>query len=153
MCTGMELALVAATGIQAGSAIMQGQQQKDMYEYQAAQADADAETARQAGEIKAERIRKKARSVAASTRAALAAKGLSVSGETSNLINKDIAEQSELDAILGIDDANSAASRLRADASLDRLRGSSAQTAGFLNAGSSALATYGQYKAGWYGSK
>ena len=74
MCTGMELALVAATGIQAGSAIMQGQQQKDMYEYQAAQADADAETARQAGEIKAERIRKKARSVAASTRAALAAR-------------------------------------------------------------------------------
>lgn len=151
MCTGAEIAILAATGVSAGSAIMQGQQQKKMYEYQADQAEADADTARQAAELKAEKIRDKARRTAASVRASLAGSGVSLDSITANAINKEIIHDAELDAILGIDDADSMANRLRAGASVDRLRGHSAEQAGYVNAGTSALATYGQYKAGWYG--
>jgi hypothetical protein len=151
MCTGAEIAIIGATALSAGSAIMGGQQQKDMSEYQADQADADADTARQAAELNAEKVRDKARKVAASARASIASSGLSLDSVTANLINKDIVKRSEEDAIMGVDDADSMAKRLRAGASVDRLRGSSAQKAGYISAGSSALATYGQHKAGWYG--
>jgi len=151
---GVEAALITATLVSAGSAIMQGRQQEKMYEYQAEQAEADAETAKQAAELKAEKIRERARSLAASTRAAMAGSGVSVDSITANLINKDIIKKAEEDALLGVDDADSMANRLRAGASIDRLRGESARVAGYGNAASSAISLYGYARQnGWIKSE
>ncbi|EKR4490728.1 hypothetical protein P8G55_004913, partial [Salmonella enterica] len=45
MCTGLEVAAIGASVLSAGGAVYSGQQQKKMSNYQAAQAEADAEAA------------------------------------------------------------------------------------------------------------
>ena len=50
MCTGVEIAAIGASVLAAGGAVYSGQQQKKMSNYQAAQAEADAEAAQAARE-------------------------------------------------------------------------------------------------------
>ncbi|MBU0537475.1 MAG: hypothetical protein KKF24_01215 [Gammaproteobacteria bacterium] len=151
MCTGAEIALIGAAVVGTGSAIYSGEQQKDLADYQAKQANADANAERQAAEIRGEKIREKAKSHAASVRASLAASGVSLDSVTANLINKDIIQRGEEDAIIGNNDSADAASRLRAQASVLRTQGRGAQVAGYAQAGSTALSGYAGYKGGWYG--
>lgn len=151
MCTGAEIALIGAAVAGTGSAIYSGEQQKDLADYQAKQANADADTERQAAEIRGDKIREKAKSHAASVRASLAASGVSLDSVSANLINKDIIQRGEEDALVGNNDSADAASRLRAQASALRAQGRGAQVAGYAKAGSTALSGYAGYKGGWYG--
>lgn len=151
MCTGAEVALLS-TAVTAGSAIAQGQQQKKSFKAQAQSQRNRAQEAEDIAKVKGEQHREQARRVAASARAAMAASGLSLDSESANLINKDIIERGELDAANTEFDGADAASKLRFAASLDSMRGSQASTAGFVNAGTSALGNYARYKNGWYGS-
>ncbi len=149
---GVETALIVGTVVSAASAISSGQQQKKIANYQAKQAEADANTEQQAAEIRAEKVRERARRIAASARAATAASGLSLDSETANQINQDIIKRGELDALVGVDDAGDAASRLREQATALRIKGKSEQTAGYAQAAGTALSNYTAYKSGWYGN-
>lgn len=151
MCTGVEIALIAGTAISAGSAVAAGEQQKDMANYQAKQAQADARAEQDAAEIQGDKIREHSKRVASAARAAMAASGLSLESETANAINADIIKRGEKDALTGIDDSADMASRLRAQAQGLKLAGRSAQVAGYAKAGSSVLST--GYTAGWWGAK
>ncbi|MBQ0795760.1 hypothetical protein [Zhongshania sp.] len=142
-------AMWAATAVSAGSAIYSGYQQKEMADYQAKQANADADAEQQAAVIRGDKIREKAKSYAASTRAALAASGVSIDSISANLINKDIIQRGEEDALIGINDSADAASRLRAQAKMSRTEGRNAVVAGYAKAGSTVLSGYAQ--SGWYG--
>lgn len=153
MCTGATVALLAAAAIGTGTAIYSGQQQKAAMKYQADQAEADAIAEKGAAQVRAEKIRERARAQAAAAKAAIAASGVNVNSETANLINEDIIKRGEMDAETGVTDSLDAAARLRAQATSLRISGSSAQTAGYANAASTALTAYGGYKSGWYGDK
>lgn len=150
MCDPISVALIA-TSVTAGSAIYSGYQQKEMANYQAAQARADANAEEQAAAIRAEKIREQAKRQASSVRAALAASGVSIDSESANLINKDTIRRGELDAITGVNDATDAAGRLRAQATSLRYAGNSAVVAGYASAAGTALTSYSAYKSGWYG--
>ena len=150
MCTGAEIALIFATTVSAGAAIQSGEQQKDYNAYLAKQAEYDADTERQAGEIRAEQRREQARRVAATARANLAASGVDIDSETANAINADIIRRGEIDALTGVDDSLDTAGRLRQQAAGLRLQGRQAQTAGYAQAAST-IASYGA-NSGWYGS-
>ena len=150
MCTGLEIALITSAGISAGGAIASGVNQKKMLGAQADQANADADAAAGAARVKANKIREQGKKQAAAARAALAASGVNVDLGTSVLINDDINTQSEKDALLGIDNAKDAASRLRNQATLLNMEGSAAQTAGIVNAGATVLSAGAQSK--WMGA-
>jgi len=132
----MEIALLAAS---VGGTVASTQHQSKMLGAQADQANADADAAAGAARVKANKIRAKGKKQAAAARAALAASGVNVDLGTSVLINDDINRQSEKDALLGIDNANDAASRLRNQATLLNMEGSAVQTAGIVNATTSVM--------------
>lgn len=149
---GVETAIIIAAAASAGSSVMSGVQQRKMSNYQAKQAEADAEAEKGAAIVRAENIRKITQQKASSARAAIAASGASLDSQTATLINKDIVKRGETDAIVGIDDSQDAASRLRASATSLRSQGNQALVAGIANAGSTALSTYAGVQSGWYGS-
>ena len=143
---GVETMLIVGALASAGGAIASGVQQKKMLGAQADQANADADAAAGAARVKANKIREQGKRQAAAARAALAASGVNVDLGTSVLINDDINTQSEKDALLGIDNAKDAASRLRNQATLLNMEGSAAQTAGIVNAGATVLSAGAQSK-------
>ncbi len=151
MCDPVTLAIIATT-VSAGSAVMSGQQQKETANYQARQADADAEAEKGAAAVRAQKIREITRQRAASATAATAASGLDVDSTSANLINADIIKRGEMDALTGIDDSMDQASRLRAQAQGLRIGGKQAQMAGYAQAVGSAISTTSQVKSGWYGN-
>lgn len=151
MCTGAEALLLASTVVSAGSAIQQGQQAKDMGKYQAAQAQADADAAAEAAKLEAAQIRKAGERQRSSARAALAASGVNVDTGTAELINTEIQQNAEQDALTTIQNGGNRARMINAEGQMARISGRNAQTAGFLNATSTALGagmTYGRSR-GW----
>jgi len=148
MCTGFEFAALAATAV--GTAVTVKNQQ-DIAGFQADQANANAETEKQAGEMRAAKTRERGKRIAASARAAMAASGVDIDSVTGNLINKDIVERTEQDAFTETLNAGDRATALRQQADVFSLRGSQAATAGVANFASSAISIGGQ--AGWYGSE
>lgn len=152
MCMGPEaqIALAIMTG---ASTAISVKQQNDQRSYQAKQLKADAETAKQAAEINAEKIRERSKRVASAARAAIAASGLNLESETANAINADIIQRGEMDAQLGIDDGADAATRLRASAQALRIESRNATVSGIASIGGTALNTYAGYKNNWYGGQ
>lgn len=148
---GVETALIVAATVGAGASVMSGMQQREISKGQAKQAEADANAAKGEAQVRADMIRKITQQKAASARAAIAAGGGSLDSATASLINKDIVQRGEVDALIGVNDSMDTASRLRAQASSLRTAGSQAAVAGVVNAGTTALGTYAGYKAGWYG--
>lgn len=149
---GVETALIVATVASASASVMSGVQQKKMSNFQANQAEADAEAAKGEALVRAENIRKITQQKASSARAAIAASGASLNSETASLINKDIVKRGETDALVGVDDSLDTASRLRASATSLRSQGNQAMVAGLGSAASSTLSTYAGVKSGWYGT-
>ena len=148
MCTGAEVALLVAAG---ASTAITVHNQKEQADFQADQAKANAETERQAGEIKAQKARERARRVAASARAAIAASGLDVNSVSANLINKDIIERGEEDAFVQTLNAEDRASALRQQANVFKLEGKQAVSSGVARFGSSAVSAGARSDGTWYG--
>lgn len=149
MCTGYEIAMVAMAAVGAGTAIYSANQQSEMADYQAAQAQADANADKSAAEVQAEKIRKLARIQAGEATASLAGSGVDVGEGTALNINKDIYGRAEEDAVMTVFGGTDRAARGYADASMSRMKGDTAQTAGYLNATSSVLSAYGTVAKGW----
>jgi len=148
MCTGVELALLGATA--ATTAISVNQQQK-MDDFQEAQAKANAVVEKDAGEIRAQQARDRAKRIAASARAALAASGLNIDSVTGNLINKDIMIRGEQDATTEMLNATDRATAIRQQADVFNLKGKQAMTAGVTDFASSAISTGARKDGTWYG--
>lgn len=149
MCTGIEIAAVASTVLAAGGAVAQGQQQRKMANYQANQAQADAEAQRAAAKVEADKIRKAGREQAAAANAALAASGVETGEGTALRITSGITGDAEEDAYTTIMNGYNQGARLNAQAQADRISGRNAATAGYINAGSSLLSAGGTAYNGW----
>ncbi|EIR5449856.1 hypothetical protein LW773_004523, partial [Salmonella enterica] len=126
-----------------------GQQQKKMANYQAAQAEADAEAAQSAARVEADRIRKAGRAQAAQANAALAASGVDTGEGTALRIQSGIVGDAEQDAYQTILNGVNQGARLNSQAQADRISGKNASTAGYINAGSSLLSAGGTAYNGW----
>ncbi|HAU5050467.1 TPA: hypothetical protein JD053_01020, partial [Klebsiella michiganensis] len=149
----IEIAAIGASVLSAGGAVYSGQQQKKMANYQAAQAEADADASQKAARVEADRIRKAGREQAAAANASLAASGVETGEGTALRITSGITEDSEQDAYQTILNGANSASRLQAQAQADRITGSNAATAGNISAGSSLLAAGGTAYDGWKKAK
>jgi Iap family predicted aminopeptidase len=149
MCTGFEIAMLASAAVGTTAAVRSGQQQKKFNNYQAKQAEADADAEKGAAAVRADSIRKLARMKSGEATAQMGAAGVDVGEGTALRINEDIIYSGEMDALTGVDDSLDAASRLRAEAKTLRLQGSQAQTAGYATATSTALAAGSNYGKGW----
>ncbi|EBB1213326.1 hypothetical protein R7736_002131 [Salmonella enterica] len=153
MCTGLEVAAIGASVLSAGGAVYSGQQQKKMANYQAAQAEADAEAAQSAARVEADRIRKAGRAQAAQANAALAASGVDTGEGTALRIQSGIVGDAEQDAYQTILNGTNQSARLNAQASADRISGRNAATSGYIRAGSSLLSAGGKAYSGWKSAK
>ncbi|HBQ4002064.1 TPA: hypothetical protein MEX17_001121 [Klebsiella pneumoniae] len=149
MCTGVEIAAIGASVLAAGGAVYSGQQQKKMSNYQAAQAEADAEASQKAARVEAERIRKAGARQAAAANASLAASGVETGEGTALRITSGITEDAEQDAYQTILNGVNSSNRLQAQAQADRISGNNAATAGYINAGSSLLSGGAKAYNGW----
>ncbi|UNA35485.1 hypothetical protein LRM35_21340 [Klebsiella variicola subsp. variicola] len=123
MCTGVEIAAIGASVLAAGGAVYSGQQQKKMSNYQAAQAEADAEASQKAAREEAERIRKAGARQAAAANAAMAASGVETGEGTALRITSGIAEDAEQDAYQTILNGVNSSYRLQSQAQADRISG------------------------------
>ncbi|SQC86372.1 Uncharacterised protein [Klebsiella pneumoniae] len=121
MCTGVEIAAIGASVLAAGGAVYSGQQQKKMSNYQAAQAEADAEASRKAARVEADRIRKAGREQAAAANASLAASGVETGEGTALRITSGITGDAEQDAYTTILNGMNTGARYNAQAQADRL--------------------------------
>ena len=148
---GIETALLIGSAVVAGgSAIMQGQQAKAMGNYQAEQARADADAAAASAKLEAANIRKAGERQRSSARAALAASGVNVDTGTAELINKEITQDAEQDALTTIQTGANRGRMINAEGQAARIAGNNAATAGYLNAASTAMsAGYTGQRSGW----
>ncbi len=149
MCTGLEVAVIGSSVLAAGGAVAGGIQQQKMANYQADQANADAEAARASARVQADRIRKAGREQAAQANAALAASGVETGEGTALRITSDIAERAESDAYTAIMNGLNTGARYNAQAQADRISGKNAATAGYISAGSSLLSGGSKAYSGW----
>lgn len=149
MCTGVEIALLAATTVSAGTAIMSGMQAKETADMNAEMQRRQGEADKDAALAQAEKIRKAARAQVGEANAALAASGVSIGEGTPVRINEEIYKNSESDAYSTLLTGNRRARSAQEQAGIMQWQGQNAQTAGFLNAGSSILAAGSRVGGGW----
>lgn len=170
----------AAARAQRDSAIVaqDAQRATDMGLYQQRQAEADAAVQQSEAQLQARQIRDAGARQRSSARASMAASGVTVGTGTAELIDKEINANAEQDALLSIYQGDNRALQIRAGGkiaadegaatgrSLDarsadltnlaadyRTKGKNAQTAGYMNAASSALSGAGKAYSSWGSSK
>ncbi len=139
MCTGFEIFSIAATAFSAVSSIQQGRQQERYHDWQAAQAEADAQAEREYGQIQAAKTRRAGKSQQSEARAALASGGVEVGAGTAITIQQEIDRRSELDAQEQILYGNRKGTRLEQDAAAQRIAGDQAKAGGYRGALGSVL--------------
>lgn len=140
MCTGLEIFTIASTAFSAVSQINQGRQEQKFRNYQADQAQADAQAEREVGMIKADKTRKAGRAQQSEARAALAASGVEVGAGTPLLIEGEIARSAEEDALQEMLYGSRKGTRLDTEAQGFRMAGENAAAAGRTKAIGSVLA-------------
>lgn len=147
MC-GPAAAMWGMAALSAYSSVQQGKAAEDMGNYQADQAQADAEAAKGVARVEADQIRKQARRANSAANAQMAANGVLLGvGGTAEEINKDITSRAETDAQMGIFGAADKANRINAQGEADKVAGEEAGKAGYVNA-LETLASTGQ-KTDW----
>lgn len=139
MCTGMEILSMVATGLQVVGQLSRGQQQSDYNDWQAEQSRADAQAAREEGEVRAERVRRAGDRQQSEARAALAAAGVEVGAGTPVRIDQQIARDAEWDAQQEILYGQRRGARYDSDAAGYERAAENAQTGSMLAAGATLL--------------
>lgn len=147
MCDPVTL-MVIATGISAGSSIMQGQQAKQMADKQAEQATLEGMYRMDAAKSQAEKIRKAGKFQQGEAKASLAASGVKLGDGTPLEIQRTITQNVEQDALTAILNGQRAQSSANTEAELLHQSGRNAQMNGVLNAGSTVLSAGADYKRG-----
>lgn len=152
MCTGLEFALIGGSALSAAGAIQQGTQAKRQGQFQQQQAEADAVAEREAGEVRADKLRKVGRLQKSDARAALAKSGVMADAGSALTIQGDITARSEEDALAEMLTGTNRGRRLEQEGEIARLTGDNAYRSGILGAGKSLLAggyEYGKLQPGW----
>jgi hypothetical protein len=147
---GIETAiLIAGAATSAVSAISQGQQAKATGNYQAEQMRADADATRAEAQLEAAKIRKAGQRQRSSAIAAQAASGVKVDTGTAELINTEIIQNAEEDALTTIQSGGTRSRQMNAGAQAAQIGGKNAQRAGYMNAASTALGAGATVAKGW----
>ncbi|RQO38614.1 hypothetical protein DBR37_01585 [Herminiimonas sp. KBW02] len=141
-------AAAASAALGAYTALENGAQQKNQMNYQAEQAQADADAAASQSQVEAAQIRKAVQRQRASARAALSESGVNVDVGTGELIQSDIEQEGEKDALTTIYNGSTARNKLKAQAQGFTIAGKNAQSAGYMNAANSALSGVSSFY-GW----
>lgn len=149
MCDPITILTVAGAAVSGASAIQQGQQAKATGQYQAAQAAADANAARASAQLEAEQIRKAGQRQRSAAVAAQASAGVKVDTGTAELINTEIMQDAEQDALTTIQSGTSRARQINAGGEAALISGNNASKAGVLNAATSALSAGASIGKGW----
>lgn len=149
-----------ATSIAIGAGVMaavgsyqQGQQQQQLYDYQAKVDEANAVAQRNWGEYNAQQTREKGMRIKASQEAQLAANGWVTTEGSPLALLVDTATQVEMDAQADLHKAEMAARASEMDAAGSRYAGDLAYQGGVMKAGTSLLmAGYSAYEGGVFNS-
>jgi len=154
MCGGPELALMMAvsSGVKAIGELLQGKQQKNYYDWQAEQSRADATAEDEAGQVRAEKIRKAGRYQVGEARAALSASGVASDVGTPLKITQQIERNVEEDALSEMLTGTRKARRLESEASGYTVAGENALVNSRYKAAGSLLESGYQYGK-WTGGK
>jgi len=131
MCTGFEIAALAAAAVGTGVAVNQAQQQADAQVEQGKITAADAGFAQDAAQAQADQIREAARRQRAAAKAALSASGVSVNEGTPIKIDQEIARGGEYDALQAILSGDRGASTSMKEATAYGKYASSTRSAGY----------------------
>jgi len=146
MCTGLEVALLAGTALSATGTLMQGYQNQKFMEFQAAQDEQAAKAELAAADIEAQQIRKAMKSQIGAARAAYGASGVSADSGTPLVVERDITEGGESDAMLALLGGRQRSGALRAQASYGRAGAGASMLGAGISAGGTLL--QGGYQAG-----
>lgn len=149
MCISATMMMAISTGFQVISAISQGQQQSDQAEYQSRQAAADAQASREAGEVRADKVRKAGKATQSAARAALAGSGVEVGAGTPVKIVQDIGRNAESDAQSELLSGIYGGQRLDSESVGYKIAGDNARTNSYMRAGGSLLSGAASIKDNW----
>ena len=143
---------LAGTAVSAVSQIQQGKEQQKWSEYNAAVAERDAKAAKAAAGYDASQKRKETERLLGRQRALYGKSGVTMEGSPLELMSETAAE-GELDALMIERTGSVGAQRYQEEATLSRMKGSSARKASYWGAGTtlltgagSAASSYGSYK-------
>jgi hypothetical protein len=157
---------IAAAGVTAYSQVQQGRTANAVATYNAQLANRNAEIAEQnaeaaklAGTAREEQSRDEVRRVLARQRALVGASGVTTEGSPL-LVMMESARQGELDALrirytseVEARSGQFQAQQYQSEATLQRLQGKQAQTAGYMSAGGTLLTGFAQAGTGYYNAK
>ena len=130
---------VAAAAAAGTGAYMSAQAQSDAAKYNAVVANNSATAATQQAQFDAQQIRDRNRRVLAQQKTAFAANGIDPTSGSATDVRADSAQQGEMQALMAIYTGRTSATASEAQARLDRLQSSNAQTAGYIGVASSLL--------------
>jgi len=130
--------LAASTAMGVGGSLIQGQQQAQAAEYNAAVARQQAEAARVAGELEAERIRIAGEKLTGQQKAMYAKSGVTFAGSPMEVMI-DSATQNEMDALMTEYNYAIQASQAESEAALAEWRAKTAVTSSYMRAGTTLL--------------
>jgi len=129
---------IAGTAMSVYSQVEQGKSQNEWSQYNAAVAERDALAAQQSAEYDAGEKRKETERLLGRQRALYGKAGVTLEGSPL-LLMEETASQGELDALMIEREGKLKAGNYQSEAALSRMKGSSAQKAGYYGAGSSLL--------------
>ena len=153
MCDPVTLAIVGSSAMSAYGSIQEGNAAADAGREQRRLNEIDAKAEIQAGLYNARVIRRAVTTQKSAAKAALAASGVDVNTGTSNIIEEDIAGRGQEDIYQTLLTSQQTAARIRAAGKQAEKTGDQMQTAGYINAGSTALQGFTQAKGWKTGSK
>lgn len=150
MCTGIELLMVASTGMSVMGQLSQGQAQKDMYAAQAQATVNDAAYRSDAATAQAEKIRKAGKAQIGEANASLAASGVKLGQGSALEVKKSIIQNSEEDALSAILSGKRTVAAADKEASMLNQAGDNAVTNSYMGAAGTVLSAGGNYmRGGW----
>lgn len=129
---------IGSTALGVAGTLAQAQAQKKAANYNAAVQEQQATLEQQKGAAKATDIAGRTKQRMAGARAASMESGLELTGSVSDVLDT-VNQQGVLDSMTALGDSSTRAQGLRSSAELERSKGKSAVTAGYLGAGSSLL--------------
>jgi len=139
MCTGVEIALLAAAAVSTAGVLESGRQQSKMAEYNARVAGQGAEVAGEKAAYDEQLHREQVRKILSQQRALYGKSGVEGTTGSPLLVMEDTVKQGELDALAIRYGGEVEAARARSGANLSRMQGNAARTASYWQAGTTLL--------------
>lgn len=148
MCTGFEIAMMAASAVGTVGTIYSGMQQAEAAQDQAQIAENNAAYEADAAKQQAEKIRRMAKAQRGEANAALAKSGVKLGEGTALEVQKDITQKSEEDALSALLSGSRAIKSGDEQADMLRASGSAALTGSLISAGAGVLSAGANYSSG-----